>query len=232
MKNRFLSLITLLSIGVSLSSAEEAWTELLTEVELTEYYFDFEEDAEPGDVFEIKADKSLLIKGKDQPEGYIQTLDEYEDYEIMFEYRWPDEPGKSGIIIHCSSDTSFSIWPEGVEIQLEPERSGDFWLLNTKMEVNEDQMPEKAAERNRRLRLKPSKKANSLEREKQKIIEKEPDEWNKMRIVAYQDTIKVYLNGRLANEGKDVSVTTGFISFQAEDSNLEIRSLKIRDYAE
>ena len=227
MKTRPIPLIASALALASLASADEGWTYLFRDVDLEEFYFDFVESAEPDEVFEIKADGTLLIKGEDNPEGYLQTLDEYENYELMFEYRWPGEPGKSGIQIHSASSTAHGVWAESIEIQLEPERSGDFWVLNNSIDVEEEQMPDKAAERNRRIRLTPEPEPRNYGKPK-KELEKDPDQWNAMRIVADEDTIKVYLNGKLINEGKNASATSGFITIQAEESNLEIRDFRIR----
>ncbi len=228
MKTRYLPCITIIALLSSYASAQDGWTYLFKDTDLNEFYFDFVEEAEPEDVFEIEPDGTLIIKGADKPEGYIQTLDEYENYEIKFEFRWPDKEGKSGIQIHSTSDTAHSIWPESIEIQLEPEHSGDFWLLNNSIDVEEEQMPSKAAERNRRIRLTPKTEPRDYGKPKKKL-EKEPDQWNAMHIVAKGDSIKVYLNEKLVNEGKNASATSGFITIQTEGSNLEIRNFRLRE---
>ncbi|MDQ8180134.1 DUF1080 domain-containing protein [Pelagicoccus sp. SDUM812005] len=228
MKTRLLPLVVSTLLFASYATAQGDWTYLFKDVDHNEFYFDFIEEADPEEVFEIKADGTLLIKGAGQPEGYLQTLDEYEDYEIKFEFRWPDEPGKSGIQIHSTSDTAHSIWPESIEIQLEPEHTGDFWLLNNSIDVEEEQMPDKAAERNRRIRLTPKPEPREYGKPKKKL-ENEPDEWNALHIVAKGDTIQVYLNDKLVNEGKNASATSGFITFQAEEANIEIRNFRLRE---
>ncbi len=228
MKTPFIPVLVLVALNTINATAADTWTNLFKDTDHNEFYFDFLESTEPEEVFEFKADGTLLIKGEDKPEGYIQTLDEYEDYEIKFEFRWPKEPGKSGIQIHSTSDTAHSIWPESIEIQLEPEHSGDFWLLNNKIEVEEEQMPKKAAERNRRIRLTPKPAARDYGKPKKKL-EKDPDEWNAMHIIAEGDNIKVYLNEKLVNEGKEASVTSGFITIQAEESDIEIRNFRLRE---
>lgn len=224
--------IALFSVCLTLFSpvayAASEWTYLFKDAEHGDFYFDSIEEIDPEEVFEFKADGTLQINGEGESDAYIQTLDEYEDYELRFEYRWPKEPGKSGIQIHSTSDTAHSIWPESIEIQLEDENSGDFWVLNTEIEVEEEQMPDKAADRNRRLRLKPEKKPFEYG-EPKKELEKDPDQWNAMRIVAKGDTIDVYLNDELVNHGTEASVTSGFITLQAEGSDIEIRNFRIRE---
>lgn len=221
MKQFILSLTLLSTFGCPFLNAQGEWESIFDGAKHFDFYFDFEEEAEEEEVFEFEDGDILKINGKDQPNGYIQTLDEYENYEIKFDWRWPDEPGNSGILIHSSSDTAWSIWPESIEIQLQHENAGDFWLMNSDLDVEEEQMPTKSKERDRRLRLK-------VERFYDKLEDK-PDRWNEMHIVAEEDSIKVYINDELVNEGKNASRTSGYITIQAEEADLEIRNFRIRE---
>lgn len=207
--------------GIFHAYAQSEWESPFDGASHLDFYFDFEEEADPEEVFEFGSGNILKINGKDQPNGYIQTLDEYENYEIEFDWHWPDEPGNSGILIHSNSDPAWSIWPESIEIQLQYENVGDFWLLNSKLEVEEEQMPIKSKDRDRRLRLKVEKLYDKLE--------DKPERWNSMHIVAKDDTIKVFINDELVNEGKNASRTSGYITIQAEGADLEIRNFRIRE---
>lgn len=218
---RFPSCLLLLPLLFhSVLIAEEEWTYLFEGATHGDFYYDFLEDADPEEVFEFTDDKGLLIKAKDNPEGYIQTLDEYSDYELAFEWRWPEEEGESGVLIHSSIDPAYSVWPESIEIQIKPEEVGDFWLLNRQLEVTDEQKPKKAAERDRRLKLKDKGK------------EKKKGEWNSMRILAEGDTVKVYLNDELVNEGTGASATSGYITLQAQGSDIEFREFRLRQLEE
>ncbi len=215
---RLIFLLALLPIACA--NAEGEWTDLFKGAAHEDFYFDFEEEAEAEDVFEITPAGALIIHGKDHSPAYLQTLDEYENYELKFEWRWPedsDDPGTSGIQIHCTEFTSLGIWPEGIEIDLAEDKTGDFWLYNQKLEVDEKQLPNRGSERNRRLRI-----AGKDEEEK-------PGKWNEMRIVAKDDTLKVYLNDELVNEATEVSATSGLITFRAEESDIEFRAVQIKD---
>jgi len=228
MKKTIRTLLTLSFASLAAAQLQAEWTHLFKGIDPEEFYYDFIEETEPSEVFTIESDGTLIVNGADKPEGYIQTLDEYENFELSFAYRFPSGEGKSGVIIHCNGDTAHGIWPEGIEIQLEPKKSGDFWLLNSEIDVEENQMPEKAAERNRRLRI-PQKKTTYTTAHLKKQREKPAKEWNQMRIVAEDDTVKVYLNEFLVNDGKNASATAGFISVQAEESDIEIKEFRIRE---
>lgn len=221
------SLILFAAATSIVSNLHAEWEYIFKDVYFDDFYFDFIEETEPSKVFAIDESGTLTISGEDNPEGYLQTLDEFENFELAFAFRFPDGNGKSGVIIHSSTDTAHSIWPEGIEIQLEPEKTGDFWLLNNEIEVEESQLPSKAAERNRRLRL-PPPKVTYTTAHLVKEREHPPEEWNEMRILAEKDNVKVYLNDILINEGKNASVSAGYITIQAEESNLEIKDFRIR----
>lgn len=208
---------TLLSLfAIAFASAEEEWTYLFNDPEANEFYYTFLEDTEPEDVFKFQENGNLLIEGKDKSIGFIQTLDEYSSYEIETDWRWPGEPGNSGIQLHSTSFPNYSIWPESIEVQIEHENVGDFRLLNMKLEVEkEEQMPKKSSERRKRYKLLDA--------------EKEPGEWNSLRIVVKEKEITIYLNDKLVNKGTDPSSTSGYITIQSEESNIEFRDFKIRE---
>lgn len=195
--------------------AEGDWKPFFSETSLEELYFAFEEDAKPEDIFELRGEEGLVVKGKGKPAGYLQTLDEFENYEITFDWRWSDEPGNGGVMLHCDADPYKSIWTHGIEIDLKHQNAGDFWLNGSKLEVQKDQMPGTTAERERRKKL--------VDAEKEKGL------WNQMRIVAKDDTLEVHLNGKLVNKATATKPKSGFITFMAQKANLEFRSIRLRE---
>ena len=205
---------------LTLCFADEGWTNLFDEVTHEDFYFDFIEDVKAEELFEFKENSGLLVKGADKPLAYIQTLDEYSNYELTFEWRWPDKnsTGKSGVLIHSSSSPYTGIWPESIEAQIENENVGDFWLLGHKLVTTEEQRSSKSSERNRHKKLEDE--------------EAKAGEWNAMHIIAKDDWVKVYLNDELVNKGNQASVTSGFITVQAEGSDIEYRNFRIRELEE
>jgi len=212
-------LLALLLTASRLHAGE--WTDLLAETSHGDYYFDFEEEADPEEVFKFEPEGSLLIAGSGQPNGYLQTLEEYANYELEFEWRWREEPGNSGVLIHSSVDTAFGVWPECIEVQLQFDRVGDFILMNTELEVEESQLPESGRHRFRRNRL----PAESL----YASLESEPKSWNKMRILAEGSSLSVFINDTLVNRGTEAGRRSGYITFQAEGSDLELRGVRLRE---
>ena len=207
--------LTLLTLATTCSAfSEEDWTNLFKDASHEDFYFTFIEDTKPEDVFKFTDDGTLLVEGKGKPIGFIQTLDEYTSYEIQTDWRWPNEAGNGGIQLHCASYPHTSIWPESIEVRLTHKHTGDFWLRGMTIEVEQAQMPKKAAERNKRYRL--------LDKEKK------PGEWNELQILVTKKEIAVSLNGKRVNKGINPSSTSGYITIKSEDSDIEFRNFKIR----
>lgn len=196
-----------------------------------DFYFDFAEETKPEDVFAIGEDGTLTIKGKGKPEGFIQTLDEYGDYELQFEWRWiveppkrirpgevapPAKPAKSGLLLHCSDSRYYGVWPRCIETQIATGDVGDFQLFGESLTVAEESQHSKlGSESSRRLKLLDA--------------ENRPGEWNAMRIEAKGDTLAIYLNRKTVNKATELSAKRGYIAIQAQGSDLEIRAFRIRE---
>ena len=61
------------------------------------------------------------------PNGYIRTENDYSNYKLTVEWRWPGEVGNSGVLLHMSEPDV--VWPKSIEAQLMSENAGDFWLI-------------------------------------------------------------------------------------------------------
>ena len=68
-----------------------------------------------------------------KPNGYIRTKDEYENYRLTLEWRWPEggTPGNNGVLIHTTTPKELGVWPKSLEVQLAHENAGDFWVIGT-----------------------------------------------------------------------------------------------------
>jgi hypothetical protein len=75
-------------------------------------------DADPKDVWKVR-DGAIWCKG--EPTGFIRTKKEYSDFKLVFEWRWPEKPGNSGVLLHMSSEEK--IWPLCMEAQLMTRRN-------------------------------------------------------------------------------------------------------------
>lgn len=169
-------------------------------------------EARMEDVWSVK-DGVLQCKG--QPVGYIRTVrDDYENYVLTLEWRWPEGTpgGNNGVLVHTSTPGALGIWPKSIEVQLQKDQAGDFWVIGTELDVENEEARKQGR---RHLNL----TDNS---------EKPMGEWNKFEITCKGDEIIVKVNGDLVNHATDCSVTKGAISLQSEGAPIEYRNIVLK----
>lgn len=173
------------------------------------------EDARAEDVWVVR-DGVLLCTGK--PYGYIRTEESYEDYRLTLQWRFLEgsSGGNSGVLVHTSEPGAIGIWPKSIEVQLFSGNAGDFWVIGTDLDV-ENEAQRKMGRRHLNLT------DNS---------EKPIGEWNQMEIICKGDTIKVAVNGELVNEATNCTVTGGAISLQSEGVPIEFREVVLTPLSE
>ena len=137
------------------------------------------------------------------PSGYIRTAADYSNYQLHVEWRWVEEAGNSGILLHMTGEDK--VWPKSIECQLQAGNAGDFYLI--------DGTYFKALPEGNRL----AKKSASNE--------KPAGAWNSADITCKDDKIWVLINGELQNEGEQASVQAGKICLQSEGRPIEFRNL-------
>jgi len=161
-----------------------------------------------SDVWTVK-NGILYCVGK--PTGYIRTNEEYENYKLSVEWRWPEGTtrGNNGVLVHTTTPNALGQWPKSIEVQLAFGQAGDFWVIGTALEVPDI---EKRRQGRRHLNL----TDNS---------EKPAGEWNRMEITCKGDQVIVHVNGDLVNHATKCDVTKGAISLQSEGAPVEFRNI-------
>jgi hypothetical protein len=161
-----------------------------------------------NDVWQIRT-KLLYCSG--QPEGYIRTEKEYKNYHLHVEWRWPKEPGNSGVFVHGRG--SDKVWPACIECQLQAGNAGDFILMNgTGLTV-------KGIDRRD-----PSKQFVMIQKAPA-FVEKAAGQWNTYDIYCKNGSIRCFVNGILQNEGARAKPNSGWIALQSEGSPVEFRNI-------
>lgn len=177
----------------------EGWTYALTDPKVS-----------MDDVWSVK-DGVLVCKGK--PAGYLVTKkNDYGDYVLTLEWRWPGKPGNNGVLIHTSKPKELGIWPKSLEVQLGNGDAGDFWVIGTTIEIED---ADKRRTDRRHLNLTDDS-------------EKPLGEWNTMEITARGGDVTVKVNGELVNECTNCSETKGAIALQSEGAEIEYRNIVLR----
>jgi len=59
-----------------------------------------DENARMEDVWSVE-DGILVCKG--EPRGHLHTAEDYESFKLVVEWRWPEEPGNSGVLMRIST---------------------------------------------------------------------------------------------------------------------------------
>ncbi|MFW5944733.1 MAG: 3-keto-disaccharide hydrolase [Bacteroidota bacterium] len=169
----------------------------------------------------IMRDGMLVSLGT--PGGHLITDEVYSNYRLVAEYRFADEPGNCGILVHASTPRAlYDMFPKSLEVQMLHENAGDFWCIQEDIKV--DNMVERRG---------PEEEWGVSEGKKRRIknltdgSENPVGEWNKMVIECQDDEIKVWVNDELVNHGYDCTATEGQIAVQAEGSEVEFRKLEL-----
>lgn len=147
----------------------------------------------------------VLCKG--EPKGYMRTKDKYANYRLHLEWRWPEEPTNSGVLLHASGEDQ--VWPKCIECQLKAGSAGDFVLMGG-AGITIDGKNMQNVER--QFVVIPKKKQSS---------EKPAGQWNTYEIYCENGTIRCYVNGVLQNEGTAATIMTGWICLQSEGGPIE-----------
>lgn len=147
------------------------------------------------------------------PNGYIRTKTDFKDYHLHLEWRWPEEPTNSGVLLHAVGPDE--VWPACIEAQLKAGNAGDFVLMKGRGLTVDDARHQDAS------------KTYVVIKKKNESSENPAGQWNTYDIHCKGDSIKVFVNGVLQNEGSGAEVTKGWICLQSEGSPIEFKNIYI-----
>jgi hypothetical protein len=153
-----------------------------------------------------------MIETVGKPAGYLRTNKEYENYKLHLEWRYPEEPTNSGILVHVIGPDL--IWVSHYQGQLKHENAGDFIIhgVGNSATLKDSVYTSSESEKPLIPKLEPSS-------------ENPAGEWNSYDITCSGSTIELRVNGVLQNVATNCSVTKGGIGLQAEGSKIQFRNL-------
>lgn len=164
-----------------------------------------------------------LLVSMGNPQGHLITDSVYKNYRLVVEYRFAGEPGNCGILVHASTPRAlYKMFPKSIEAQMYHNNAGDFWCIVEDIKVD-----------NMRKRRGPKKNWGITEGKGRRIknltdnSEKPVGEWNRMTVECFKDSIRVWVNGDLVNDGFGCTTDHGQIAFQAEGSEVECRKMEL-----
>ena len=160
----------------------------------------------PTDVFKME-DGLLQITGISS--GYLRTKKSYSDFELITEWRWTKTLGNSGVLVHIQQKDT--VWPQCYQVQQKASDAGDIICMNG--------LWAKECTDSVKFTVKKLQPSN----------EKPLGEWNLIKVISKDKTLKVFVNGVLQNSITGLTVSSGFIGFQNEGKPLEFRNLSIKN---
>jgi hypothetical protein len=177
---------------------------------------------DPENVFSIE-NNILHISGKEF--GYICTEREFTNFHLLVEFKWgvrkypPRDADTTrrdnGILFHIPAGTKDSVWPKGIECQIQEGDVGDFWMIDSTTIVANG------------VRSIPK---DYFRVQKSKDAEKPTGEWNTIEVIVQNNKIIYIVNETVVNECTDPSVTRGKISIQSEGAEIYYRTIAIEEY--
>jgi hypothetical protein len=196
--------------------AEEGFTPLFNGKDLSGWTFFLQKAGDNKDgtmkMEDVWSVQDGVIRCKGRPNGYIKTEKKFTNFVLKVQWRWPERPGNSGVLLRQVGDDK--VWPKSIEAQLMSGNAGDFWLIDgAKLDTPPDRVDPKAA----RHRLKV--KAN----------EKPLGEWNEYEITADKDKVTLKVNGEVLNEGTGAEEVAGPVLLQSEGAPIEFRNIRIKE---
>lgn len=164
-------------------------------------------DADPKEVWKVQ-DGAIWCKG--DPAGFLRTKEMYGNFKLTLEWRWPEEPTNSGVLVRMTDEEK--IWPLCLEAQLKHEQAGD--VVGMGCDFNENIRP--AGEF---YRVAPKQNPSN---------EKKPGEWNTYEIICEGDTMQLIVNGVVQNKATGAQVPAkGYIGVQSEGSPIMFRNILV-----
>ena len=206
------SALVLLAAAMLACEAEQAGQEidLFNGRDLSGWeYFLVDENAAMEDVWSVE-DGILVCQG--EPGGYLYTENDYESFRLVAEWRWPEEPGNSGVLMRITGEPM--MLPNAVEAQLQSGSAGDMYAFQGfTIGGDEERLSEIGV---------PGWRLAKIEGN-----ENEPGEWNTYEITVDGDEITLMLNGEKVNEATGCDVRPGRIGLQSEGGVIQFRTVRL-----
>jgi hypothetical protein len=175
-------------------------------------FFLVDENAKMEDVWSVK-DGLLVCKG--EPGGYLCTKKEFENFKLVVEWRWPEKPGNSGVLMRITGKPM--MLPNCVEAQLKSGDAGAIYGFQG-FEVDGDEA---------RSFKKPEVLGGLSGVKKIEGNESAPGEWNKYEITLDGGDLTLIVNGKKVNEATGCDVRPGKVGLQSEGGIIEFRTVTL-----
>jgi hypothetical protein len=162
-----------------------------------------------------------LLVSMGDPRGHLITDAIYQNYRLEIAYRFAGKPGNCGVLVHSSTPRAlYGMFPKSMEVQMQHGDAGDFWCIEEDITV-----PDMEARRGPKETWGVNGKASRRIKNLTDDSEKPLGEWNTMVVECYKNSVKVWVNGVLVNDGTNCTADKGQIALQAEGSEVEFKNI-------
>jgi hypothetical protein len=169
-----------------------------------------------ADVWQLQPGGVLVCKGT--PRGYLYTEQDYTDFKIEFEWRYPPGATQSngGLLLRMTGE--HAVWPKCLEFQLNQTQAGDFWGIRGFTYAG----PES------RYRIITNSPYGTLRHLKRTLgMERPAGQWNRFEGIAAGDTVVQKINHVKVNEAVGCDVVPGKILITAEGQEIQFRNIRL-----
>lgn len=158
------------------------------------------------------------------PGGHLITDAVYQDYRLEVQYRFTGKPGNCGVLIHASTPRAlYGMFPKSLEVQMQHQDAGDFWCIEEDITVP-DMEARRGPKENWGVNGSKARRIKNLTDGSEKPL----GEWNTMVIECFKNSVKVWVNDILVNDGINCTASKGQIAIQAEGSEVEFKKLILK----
>ncbi len=182
--------------------------ELFNGRDLSGWTFCMRDNADPATVWSVT---NGVIHCTGKAVGYIRTERDLQFYKLTVEWRFvkvAPRADNTGVLVHMRLPDK--VWPACVQVQGKHDAQGDLFLMG-------------GAESKEHRGL----DANTPLPKRGPSAEKPVGEWNTLEVECRGRSVKAFVNGKLMNETTECTVTAGFIGFQSEGAEFEVRKVFI-----
>jgi hypothetical protein len=180
--------------------------ELFNGKDFTGWTFCMRSNADPALAWTVT---NGVIHCAGKPSGYLRTAQSFSNYVLTVEWRFVKVAPKAdntGILVHMQLPDN--VWPMCIQNQGKHDNQGDL-IYMAGAESKEHRGMD----------------ANTPVPKNGPSNEKPVGEWDTVKTVCDGNDVKAYVNGKFMNEGTECTLASGFIGFQSEGGEFEIRKV-------
>ena len=157
------------------------------------------------------------------PGGHLITDKVFSDYHLEVEYRFVGQPGNCGVLVHASKlRRLYEMFPQSIEVQLQSGDAGDFWCIGEDITVP-DMVKRRGPKGNWGVDGDKARRIVNLTDGSENPL----GQWNTMTIECKKDSVTVWVNKVLVNQGTGATAQKGQIALQAEGVEVEFRRVEL-----